>query len=159
MRGESTMDKLNVLRALMNERIAAADDPAYIAYYYDHLYGVSTCAMLLARRRGLDAQLAGAMGLVHDIWTLTTGDAHKHGEKGAPLAHALVLEAGYTIEEADTVADALRHHSDKADLHGPYAELLKDADTLQPWLARGEAGNPDRARRMAQMAAELGLPL
>lgn len=153
------MEKLKALRVLMNERIAAAYNPEDIPNFVDHLYGVSTCAMLLARRRGLDAQLAGAMGLVHDIWTLTTGDGRKHGEKGAPIAHALVLEAGYTIEEADIVADALRHHSDKAALHGPYAELLKDADTLQPWLTQGEAGNPDRARRMAQMAAELGLPL
>lgn len=153
------MNRLRALRALMGERIAAAHKPEDIPNFTDHLYGVSTCAMLLARRRGLDAQLAGAIGLVHDIWTLATGDAHKHGEKGAPLAHALVLTAGYTMEEADTVADALRHHSDKTGLHGPYAELLKDADTLQPWLARGTESNPDRARRMAQMAAELGLPL
>lgn len=153
------MNKLRALRALMHERIAAAHNPEDIPKFTDHLYGVSTCAMLLARRRGLDAQLAGALGLVHDIWTLATGDAHKRGEKGAPLAHALVLAAGYTMEEADTVADALCHHADKAGLHGPYAELLKDADTLQPWLARGEAGDPDRARRMAKMALELGLTL
>lgn len=154
--------RLDMLRGRMNAVILATPDPAEIPYYFSHLYGVSECATLLALRRGLDAEIAASIGLLHDIKSCMSGYTDTHGQEGAALAESLLTEMGlYTIEEIACISDAIRHHSDKKTVHGAYAELLKDADTLQPCLLHIDSHAPlpaNRARHMQAIAAELCIP-
>ena len=154
--------RLDILRERMNAIILATPDKEEIPYYFAHLYGVSECATLLALRRGLNAEIAAAIGLLHDIKSCMSGYTKIHGEEGARLAEKLLTEMGlYTIEEIACISDAIRHHSDKKTVHGAYAELLKDADTLQPCLLhidRHGSLPPNRDTHMQAIAAEFSIP-
>jgi uncharacterized protein len=100
-----------------------------------HLYGVSLTATWLAERRGLDVELAGVAGVIHDVATYATGDSRGHAAAGARLASQLLERlGGFSREEVDLISHAIERHSDKASVDGPMDELLKDADVLHHWL-------------------------
>lgn len=102
---------------------------------YTHSISVSKMAMLLASSRELDPEIAGIMGLYHDIHTYLTGDSLDHAQKSAKKANAIFKQSNlFTIEEIDLMTHAIAHHSDKEHIHGDYDELLKDADVLSHML-------------------------
>lgn len=155
------MDRTDFVKALANAYILAIPQMSEMSYYLTHIHGVASCAVLLAMKRGLDPSLAQAMGLLHDIRSIQTGDTKEHAAHGALIAESLLRDTEYySIEEIDCVVDAIRHHSDKENVHGDYAELLKDADVLAPWLLEHPpiASLPaKRERRMRAILVELSL--
>jgi HD superfamily phosphodiesterase len=124
-----------------------------------HLYGVSLCAALLARRRGLDSDLAAAAGMLHDIWSYTSGNAFNHAEPSASLARRILAEVGgYGKDEIEQICTAIIHHSDKASVHSPLDEVLKDADVLQHYFYNPTLPeNPGEKDRLARCTEELGI--
>lgn len=125
-----------------------------------HLYGVAQAATLLAFRRGLDAELAGVAGMLHDIATYETNDPTDHARRSAAEAERLLAAQGdFGAEEIAAVARIIALHSDKAPGGGPFAELLKDADVLQYCLYNPDLPPHEHHRaRLALLCAELGLP-
>lgn len=106
---------------------------------YDHSLCVSKMAMLLAHQRHLDPELAGIIGLYHDIHTYLTGDSQNHATKSAQKAAEIFQQAHlFTTEEIQLMTCAIRHHSDKEHIHDAYDELLKDADVLAHMLENKE---------------------
>ena len=122
-------NRLEILRSKVDELIyetgAGAGD------FFAHLYSVSKFAALLAIKRGLDPEIAQASGMLHDIYQVTAGTTEQHGANGAKVAEGILRGLGlYSDEEIEIIRTAIHWHSKKRKFHGPYEELLKDADVM-----------------------------
>ena len=58
-----------------------------------HLFGTARMAVLIAKKRGLDEDLAYLAGLLHDLRRFMTGISREHGPHGAALAGSLLEDA------------------------------------------------------------------
>lgn len=152
------MDQLTALRAEVYAILEGQSDAAERHAGFLHLNAVSQAAALLAARRGLDGVLCAAAGLLHDIYTYRTLGEADHAARGAWEAAGLLQRSGFAPADADVVCQAIRRHSDKAAIDGPYEECLKDADVLAHWLTEpGKAFEPPKVARIRAVMGELGL--
>ena len=154
------MNRLERVRQIVDDIVRRQPDSEESRCGFVHLYGVSDTCTLQALRRGMDRQICATAGMLHDIWNYETNDPTDHARLGAARARAILLQTGaYTEEEIDAICDAIAHHSDKASVHGPLAELLKDADVLQHYLYTEAVLQPQWKghARLMRMRAELGL--
>ncbi|SCZ81204.1 CHAD domain-containing protein [Acidaminobacter hydrogenoformans] len=101
-----------------------------------HVRTVASLMALLAPGRGLDPQIAEIIGLLHDAGRLRpNGSLVHHAETGAVSVAAFLNENKLLPKELHScVVSAVRHHSSKGKDHGPYDELLKDADVFHRFL-------------------------
>ena len=131
-------NRLELLRDKVTQMVYK-NCPGESRYFIPHLYGVSGYCVLLAKRRGLDAELAASCGLLHDIFQVTDGTTEEHAVRGAVKAEKILRSIGlYSDEEIRIITTAISRHSKKRKIHEPYDELLKDADVLEHCLY-----NPD----------------
>ncbi|MCR5575700.1 MAG: HD domain-containing protein [Oscillospiraceae bacterium] len=115
------------------ERIGDNDKRAKAAA---HLHAVSLAAVMIAKRRGEDPELAAMAGLLHDLYAYKSGSYENHAQLGAAYAGKLLEKLAFTApEETEIICAAIRHHDDKAGTDTPMAEVLKDADVLHHTLA------------------------
>lgn len=126
---------------------------------FAHLQGVASIGQVLAIKRGLNPEIAAVAGLLHDIYTYRTGLTELHAHNGEEEARVILRDSGvFTEEEQSITRSAIRKHSDKSLVDGPYDELLKDADVLEYYLAHPhELSPPVRCSRLAVVFKELGL--
>jgi uncharacterized protein len=126
------MNRLESLREFIDRQLLSLSSDEDKRCGFVHLYGVSATAALLARLRGLDEELACTAGMLHDLASYESGDPKDHAVRSADRARKILTELGtFTNEEIQCIVSAISHHSDKGTVHGPYDELLKDADVLQ----------------------------
>ena len=86
---------------------------------------------MIARKRGLDAELLAMAAMLHDLHAYKTGSYDDHAHKGAELARQILGELGLTNEEeTDVICSAIYHHDDKLVVDSPMDEALKDADVI-----------------------------
>ena len=98
----------------------------------DHLLGTAALCEELAKDRGEPLELAVIAGLLHDVSLYLSGSPINHARRSAAWAEELMRKFGcFSEEEIRAVHGAIYLHSDKSTRHGPLAELLKEADTLQ----------------------------
>jgi predicted hydrolase (HD superfamily) len=96
-----------------------------------HLYGVSQAITVIAKKRGLDIELAYMAALLHDLYAYKNGSYDDHAHKGAELARQILGELGLTDDsETETICSAIYHHDDKLVIDSPMDEVLKDADVI-----------------------------
>ena len=101
-----------------------------------HLHGVSLAAVMIARKRGQDPELAAMTGLLHDLWAYKSGSYDDHAHLGADYARKVLGKLEITTqEETDMICDAIWHHDDKAGIDSEFAEVLKDADVIDHCLS------------------------
>ena len=113
-------------RIELTKQYIAAIAPEWLK---EHLAGVAEAAAELARRRGLNAELAEIAGWLHDIARALDPRAEKHGPRGAELAREWLSETGrFEESEIDTICRAIYYHSKKRLIHSPFDEVLKDGD-------------------------------
>ena len=97
----------------------------------NHLYGVSLAAQMIAKKRGLDPEIAAMSAMLHDLAAYKSGSYDDHAHRGAELARATLGELGLTDEkETETICSAIYHHDDKLAVDSPMDEVLKDADVI-----------------------------
>lgn len=126
------MNRLEQVREIIDKLIQQVSHPGRRRCGFVHLYGVSATAVLLARLRGLDEEIAGVFGMLHDLATYETGDSNNHGPRSAVLAKQILdSTSAFSSEEITIIQSAISNHPDKKNIHEPYDELLKDADVLQ----------------------------
>ena len=129
------MNKLEIVRQKIDDTLRDQPDIVERRCGFVHLYGVSAMCSLLALKRGLDPQLGAVMGMLHDLATYKFGKSADHAEKGTIEAARILHHTGhFSPDEISIIQTAIAHHSDKTSVHGPYDELLKDADVLQHYL-------------------------
>jgi len=151
------LSRLELLRGEVI-RLIYSNCPNESHYFIPHLYGVSSFCVLLAKRRGLDAELAAACGLLHDIYQVTHGTISNHAVNGAVIADEILRAIGYySEEEIRVITTAVSKHSKKRKFHEPYDELLKDADVLDHSLHNPNHPIIDKEKlRYENLMIELG---
>ena len=97
----------------------------------NHLYGVSLAATMIAKKRGMDPEIAAMAAMMHDLAAYKSGSYDDHAHKGAELARGILAELALTDEqETEMICSAIYHHDDKLIVDGPMDEVLKDADVI-----------------------------
>ncbi len=97
-----------------------------------HLRGTAFICARLAEKRGENPELAYIAGILHDVTFYLTGSSINHARRSAQWAEALLRELGcFEEDEIRIIHGAIYLHSDKTVVHGPMAEILKEADLLQ----------------------------
>lgn len=125
------MSRLKELRAYVDKKINELEDEKKRISATAHLYGVSLTAQMLAKKRGLDPELAAMAGMLHDMHAYMSGSYDDHAHLGAELGRGILEKLELTTpEETEVICSAIYHHDDKALLDSPMDELLKDADVL-----------------------------
>ncbi len=125
------MSRLKELRAYVENEINQLEDEEKRLSAIEHLYGVSLSATILAKKRGLDPELAAIAGMLHDLHAYKSGSYDDHAHQGAGLARNILEKLDLTtMEETDAICSAIYHHDDKLVVDSPMDELLKDADVI-----------------------------
>lgn len=125
------MDFINHLRNI-TERLAHQSSDVHFEYW--HLLDVVHYATKLSRERQLDQRLCLAIAYGHDLGRLKEGVIGKgHAKAGARCMQTLFKQnksCKYTYSEQRIICHAIAVHNQKNKCHGPYDELIKDADSL-----------------------------
>ena len=143
----------------MNKQLAKMENQDDALKAAGHLYGVSMSAQLLAQKRGVNAELAGIAGLLHDLFAYESGSYEDHAHKGADLAREVLGKMDITTqEETDMICSAIYHHDDKATVDAPMDEILKDADAMHHiYNDLSKEVKEKEAARYSKLKAELGI--
>ena len=125
------MGRLKDLRKYVDAEINKIEDADKRTGAIAHLYGVSLAATMIAKKRGLDPEIASMAAMLHDLYAYKTGSYEDHAHKGADIAGEILRELGLTnAEETEVICSAIYHHDDKLVVDGPMDEVLKDADVI-----------------------------
>ena len=153
------MSRLKELRTYVDKKLNKIEDEDKRISATAHLYGVSLAAQILAKKRGLDPELAAMAGMLHDLHAYKSGSYEDHAHLGAELAKKILEKLELTTsEENDIICSAIYHHDDKAVIDGPMDELLKDADVMDHCFK--DASKPVKEKELKRydaLCAELGI--
>ena len=128
-------DRMVIVREIVSRLLEQAPDVSLRASGYIHMFGVAQNCVLLAMKRGEDAELAAIAGYLHDIASYTEGYSPDHARRGAKISRKILEETGlFTPKEIEQVCTAILFHSEKKAVHKPLDEILKDADVMQHCL-------------------------
>ena len=156
------MSRLKELRAYVNGELEKMENPDKRLGAVNHLYGVSLAATMIAKKRGLDPELAAMAAMMHDLAAYKSGSYDDHAHKGAVLAREILGELGLTnAEETDLICSAIYHHDDKLVVDvvdGPMDEVLKDADVIHHCMNDLSKAVKDKEKaRFASLCEEFGM--
>lgn len=152
-------DRLEALRNAI-DKLIVKENLDKMRKYISHMYGVGRFCTLLAMKRGMDVELATTCGMLHDIHYMTGRSLDEHAEKGAEQAKEILKKMdAYSEDEISIISTAISRHSDKGTVHGPYDELLKDADVMDHCLYNAEFPVAEwEVSRYRNLLAEFGIP-
>ena len=133
------MDRLEKVRAVVDEILRSQPDLEEQRSGWVHLYGVCLAATLLAPKRGLDMELCAVAAMLHDISSYQYNDPTDHHLRSAEEAQQILEGMGaFSAGEIEQVRSMIRSHRAKGRVDGPLEELLKDADVLQHYFYNPE---------------------
>ena len=142
------MSRIKDLQKYIHKVLKGMDDNQKRAATVAHLHGVSLAAVMIAKKRGENAELAAMAGLLHDLYAYKSGSYDDHAHKGAEYARKLLEELGITsADETDIICSAIWHHDSKAEVDSPMDEILKDADVIHHSL-----GDPTKEIKPHELA-------
>ena len=125
------MSRLKELRKYVESELNMMEDPDKRNSALVHLYEVSLAATMIAKKRGLDPEIASMAAMLHDLHAYKTGSYDDHAHKGAELAREILEKLKLTDqEETEAICSAIYHHDDKLVVDSPMEEVLKDADVI-----------------------------
>ena len=152
-------ERIEKVRAYVDQVLLQMDDPVERRCAYIHLYGVAQACAMIAQKRKANVELAIIAGMLHDIFSYKTMDHRNHAEKGAAMAKEILNELeSFHDSEVQIICDAIWHHSNKTGIHTSFAEILKDADVLQHYLYDPFFDVADPAKgRLGNLQKEFGL--
>ncbi len=157
-----------VVNEILNSKLPQEARESSVQWELMHSSGVMQLARVLARKRGVDEELATVAATLHDICVITNGTYENHGVRGGQITRELLTRSGdFSASETDLIADAISNHSDKQIYsEDKLTELIKDADTFDVFLYGEHVYDykPKDKRihywkRMASISRELGLPI
>lgn len=122
------------------------NNPGYAPIGIAHLAYSACLGALIARKRGLDMDIAQTAAYLHDVWLhlhapYTDETVRMHAHEGALMAERFMREMGeYSEDEINTVATMIENHDFTSQTDDPMSELMKDADMLSHYLNASAAG-------------------
>lgn len=153
------MGRLKELRKYVDGKLNKMEDADKRNSAIVHLYGVSLAAAMVAKKRGLDPEIASMAAMLHDLHAYKTGSYDDHAHKGADLARKILGELGLTDNmETELICSAIYHHDDKLVTDGPLDEVLKDADVIHHCMNdMSKAIKEKEQARFDKLCAEFGM--
>lgn len=153
------MSRLKELRNYVDAEINKMEDTDKRTSAIAHLYGVSLAATMIAKKRGLDPEIAAMAAMLHDLHAYKTGSYDDHAHKGAELAREILGELKLTDgAETDMICSAIYHHDDKLVTDSPMDEVLKDADVIDHCLKDASKAVKEKEQaRFDKLCAEFGM--
>ncbi len=153
------MSRLKELRNYVDSELNMLTDEDKRNSAFVHLYGVSLAATIIAKKRGLDPELASMAAMMHDLHAYKSGSYDDHAHKGAELARKILDELKLTDEaETETIYSAIYHHDDKLVTDSPMDEVLKDADVIHHTLNDPSKAIKEKEQlRYDKLCAEFGM--
>ena len=125
------MSRIKDLQKQIHKILRCMDDNQKRANAIAHLHGVSLAAVMIAKKRGENPELAAMAGLLHDLHAYKSGSYDDHAHKGADYAREVLEDLGITTRaETDVICSAIWHHDSKEEIDSPMDEVLKDADVI-----------------------------
>ena len=125
------MSRIKDLQKQIHKILRCMDDNQKRANAIAHLHGVSLAAVMIAKKRGENPELAAMAGLLHDLHAYKSGSYDDHAHKGADYAREVLEDLGITTRaETDVICSAIWHHDSKEEFDSPMDEVLKDADVI-----------------------------
>lgn len=124
------MNRIEELRHIVDQILWSNKNVDEQRLGFVHLYGVAQACDLIARKRGLNQEIAVMAGMLHDIYRYKHEYTLDHGQQSALLARGLLLNIA-DENEIDIICTAISNHSEKTRVDDDYSELLKDADVFQ----------------------------
>ena len=125
------MSRIKDLQKQVHRVLKGMDDNQKRANAIAHLHGVSLAAVMIAKKRGENAELAAMAGLLHDLYAYKSGSYDDHAHRGAEYARRILQELDITSkEETDIICSAIWHHDSKDQIDLAMDEILKDADVI-----------------------------
>ncbi|MCD7839586.1 MAG: HD domain-containing protein [Erysipelotrichaceae bacterium] len=100
---------------------------------YSHSLAVCNLCQKLALENNLDIELAGVIGLFHDVAQFVNYSSFNHASRSSDMIKKYLDD--YNDEEKKIIINAIKNHSDKDKVHDTYDEILKDADVLAQYFA------------------------
>lgn len=157
--GKYEMGRLKELRKYVDSELNRIEDTEKRTSAIAHLYGVSLAATMIAKKRGLDPEIASMAAMLHDLHAYKTGSYDEHEHKGADLAKKILGELKLTDEvETEAICSAIYHHGDKLTTDGPMDEVLKDADVIHHCMNDlSKAVKEKEQMRFEKLCAEFGI--
>ena len=153
------MSRLKELRKYVDAELNKMEDADKRTSAIAHLYGVSLAATMIAKKRGMNPEIAAMAAMMHDLHAYKTGSYDDHAHKGSDLARGILAELKLTDEaETDMICSAIYHHDDKLVSDGPMDEVLKDADVIDHCLK--DSSKPVKEKEQARyerLCAEFGM--
>ncbi len=153
------MSRLKVLRKYVDAELNKMEDADKRSGAIAHLYGVSLAATIIAKKRGMDPEIASMAAMLHDLNAYKTGSYDDHAHKGADLAREILGELKLTDEtETEMICSAIYHHDDKLVTDDPMDEILKDADVIDHCFK--DSSKPVKEKEQARydkLCAEFGM--
>jgi len=123
-----------------------------------HASSCSRVAQILARKRGIDVEMAAIAAAVHDYGRIVTGKQQNHAEAGfEPLKEFLINLGIFTDNEIQLLTDTCRRHSNKHEVGNDLEEVIKDSDVLDCHLYGEEIKKEPHKMRLNQVLKELGI--
>ena len=153
------MSRIKELQKKVHKILEKIDGKDQRARAVAHLDGVSLAAVMIAKKRGENPELAAMAGLLHDLYAYKSGSYDNHAHLGAKYARKLLDKMHLTApEETDMICSAIRHHGDKEKVHAPLDEVLKDADVIHHCLADPTKEMKEQEReRYTRLCEEFGM--
>lgn len=153
------MSRLKELRKYVDAEVNKMEDPDKRTSAIAHLYGVSLVATMIAKKRGLDPEIAAMAAMLHDLHAYKTGSYDDHAHLGEELARKILEDLGLTDEtETDLICSAIYHHDDKLVEDGAMDEVLKDADVIDHCLKDASKAVKEKEQaRFDKLCAEFGM--
>ena len=125
------MSRIKALQKQVHKILKSMDDNQKHASAIAHLHGVSLAAVMIAKKRGEDPELAAMTGLLHDLYAYKSGSYDDHAHKRADYAREVLDDMGITdANETDIICSAIWHHDSKDQVDSAMDEVLKDADVI-----------------------------
>ena len=153
------MSRLKELRKYVDARLNEMNDADKRIGAVNHLYGVSLAATMIAKKRGLDPELAAMAAMLHDLYAYESGSYDDHAHKGAELAGKVLGELKLTDgRETEVICSAVYHHDDKLVIDSPMDEVLKDADVIHHCMNDLSKAVKDKEKaRFESLCREFGM--
>lgn len=159
MEQKISVNRIEKVRAYVDDVLLHMADTVERRCAYVHLYGVAQACAMIAQKRNENVELAIVAGMLHDIYSYKTMDHRDHAHKGAVMAKEILQELGiFDDVEIDMISDAIYMHSNKAETQTPFNEILIDADVLQHCLYNPLFSTPDHEKkRYENLQREFGI--
>ena len=127
---------------IKDNKVIERDQP--LSWSINHMYSCSYLSKIIALIRGLNPEIAGIAGAIHDLYIIREGIFENHGPLSEPLVREFLgnfniqyhSELGKISEEdIESICLATKLHTEKkTNSNNAFVELLKDTDSFDRFM-------------------------